>query len=59
MHDLERMHHDRQSALCALQGNTGLIQAARECHVAIVKKVLAPGADATTPKDQVQSCCSA
>ena len=39
MHDLQCVHHDRQSVLCALQGNTGLIQAAREGHVAIVKKV--------------------
>ncbi len=45
--------------MCALQGDAGLIQAAREGHVAIVKELLAHGADANTPEDQVQSCCSA
>jgi hypothetical protein len=41
--------------MCALQSDTDLIQG----HVAVVKELLAHGADANTPEDQVQPCCSA
>ena len=55
----EHVHHHRESAMCALQGDTGLTHAAREGHVAIVKELLAHGADANLPEHQVQSCCLA